>query len=288
MIRVVFFGSDEYSLIVLKSLFRNKRFSLKAIVTLPTAKAIREFGQKKKIPQIKTKTGSLIEGLKKIEPDIGILASFGKIIPPEILNLPKHGILNIHPSLLPRYRGPTPVPTAILNDEKETGVSIIKMDEEIDHGPIVAQFKEEIGPKETADDLLKRLFSAGAEVLKTILPAYLEGRIEPLEQNHLKATYTQKFKRDDGKIDWKRPADYNERFIRAMYPWPVAWTEIKVKRNTQYVIRRLKILKAHIKRKSSHVSRLTSLVLDQVQLEGKKPVTWKQFKEGYPKAKFTS
>ncbi len=109
------------------------------------------------------------------------------------------------------------------------------------------------------------------------MPAYLEGQIKLREQGHKKATYTKKFTREDGRIDWKKTDEDNERFIRAMHPWPGAWTKVRVKRDTKYVIRRLKILKAHLEE--------GKLVLDQVQLEGKKPVTFKQFRDGYPEAK---
>jgi methionyl-tRNA formyltransferase len=183
------------------------------------------------------------------------------------------GLLNLHPSLLPKYRGPTPVPTAILAGEKETGLTIIKVDEQIDHGPIVIQFKEEIGNHETSDDLLKRLFTKGAQELILLLPDYLEGKIELEEQKHLKATLTQKLTKESGKIDWAKPVDYQERFVRAMSPWPEAWTEIKINQETK----RLKILKAHLEEEK--------LVLDEVQLEGKNPVSFKQFQEGYPQVK---
>ena len=209
---------------------------------------------------------------------MGIVASFGALIPPDIISWPKKGLLNLHPSLLPKYRGPTPVPTAILNGEKETGLTIIKVDEQIDHGPIVSQFKEEIKADETSESLLNRLFTMGGQVLTTILPSYLEGKIELREQNHSQATFTQKLTREDGKMDWSKPADYQERFIRAMFPWPGAWTLLRQGFGGQ--VKRLKILKAHLIN--------NKLVLDMVQLEGKKPVTWKQFQEGYPEAKIVS
>ena len=277
--KIIFFGSDQYSLIVLERLYQDKRFSVVAVVTLPTAEMVRKFSQKNKIPQVDAKTENLINALKNLTSDVGVLASFGKIIPGKMLAIPRRGILNIHPSLLPKYRGPAPAQAAILNGDKEIGATIIKMDEKIDHGPIVAQFREVIQPDDTAESLYKRLFTAGAEVLTTILPAYLEGRIELREQDHLKATFTKKLTRADGKIDWSQPDDYLERFIRAMSSWPGAWTLLRP-RATEGQTKRLKILKAHLEN--------GKLVLDQVQLEGKKPVTWKQFQEGYPEAKIIS
>jgi len=253
MIKIVFFGSDQYGTKALEV--------LKKSPDLEIIKIVRERNE--------------LENLKNNlpQPDIGIVASFGALIPSDIISWPKKGLLNLHPSLLPKYRGPTPIPTAILNGEKETGLTIIKVDEEIDHGPIVSQFKEEIKTDDTSESLLNRLFTLGSQVLTTILPAYLEGKIELREQNHSQATNTQKLSKGSGKIDWSKPTDYQERFIRAMFPWPGAWSEVRINNQTK----RLKILKAHLQNKK--------LALDLVQLEGKKPVTWKQFLEGYPQVK---
>ena len=264
-VKIVFFGSDGYSAKVLEV--------LKKTPVSPRGSAR---GDLEIIKIIKSKDD--LGNLKKsdFQPDIGIVASFGRLIPSDIINWPKKGLLNLHPSLLPKYRGPTPVPTAILNGEKETGLTIIKVDKKIDHGPIVSQFKEEIKPDDTSESLLNRLFVAGAKVLITILPSYLEGKIKLRQQNHSQTTFTEKLTRESGKIDWSKPAVYQERFIRAMSPWPGAWTEaIFTIQDRQY--RRLKILQAHLKNRK--------LILDQVQLEGKNPVTWKQFLEGYPQVK---
>lgn len=236
MIKIAFWGSDNNSQIVLKALKIDPGFK---IVTNPT------------------------------QADVGVLASYGRILTKDELAAPKYGILNIHPSLLPKYRGPTPIPTAILNGEKKTGVSIIKMDEEIDHGQLVAQFELEIFPQDTSESLLKRALTDGARVLKTILFDYVLGKIKLQPQKHGLATYTKKFTREDGQIDWSKPPEYLERMVRAFSLWPGTYTIINKKR--------LKILKSHLVK--------DKLVLDTVQLEGKKPVSYKQFLEGYPEAK---
>jgi methionyl-tRNA formyltransferase len=286
MVKVIFFGSDKYSLVALKSLSLTDDFKPVVVITTPQAFLVNQFCQEKNLPIIEWSPTSIIriiEAIKKLSPQVGILASFGKIIPPPILELFPKGILNIHPSLLPKYRGPSPVQAAILNGDKQTGVTIIKMDNEVDHGPIVAQFTEEIKPTDTAEELYSRLFSAGTEVLKTILPTYLEGRVDFREQDHSQASWTKKLTRDNGKINWKQPDEYLERFLRAMHPWPGAWTQVQLAipisgdRRKSVCLKRLKILKAHLEN--------GKLVLDQVQLEGKKPVSWKQFKEGYPNVK---
>ena len=248
---IIFFGTDDYSKIVLEALKKDPRFEIVKIVN-----------DKDSLNQVLS--------LPK-RPMVGVLASFGRIIPKEILNFPQKGILNIHPSLLPKYRGSSPVQTAILNGDKETGVTIIKLDEEVDHGPILAKIKEEIKENETTQSVYQRLFSLGSEKLLKILPDYLIGKADLQEQDHTKATFTKKLTRDSGKVDWQKSDLENESFIRAMFPWPGAWTQTNINK-------RLKILSAHIEK--------GKLVLDKVQLEGKNTVTFKQFEEGYPEAKF--
>lgn len=255
--KIVFFGSDKYGNLVIEALRENTDIKIIKIIR----------------SKDDLKNQKILEALEK--PDLGIVASFGALIPEKIINWPKLGLLNLHPSLLPKYRGSTPVPSAIINNEKETGLTIIKVDKEIDHGPIVYQFKTIIKSNEDSDELLERLFKTGAETLINLLPDYLQGKIKLQEQNHQQATFTQKLTKESGKINWSNPADYQERFIRAMSFWPGAWSEIKLKKGDK-TSRRLKILKAHLEKQK--------LVLDLVQLEGKKPVTWKQFLEGYPQA----
>ena len=280
--KIVFFGSDQCSDIVYQALENSGRFEV--VKALPA----------------KTNNQEIIKQVKKFAPSVGVLASYGKILPREILAVPKHGILNIHPSLLPEFRGPAPVPMAILSGKTATGVSITKMDEQVDHGPILAQFKMEIYPEDTSQKLLEKCFTAGAQVLVTVLPSYLDGEIELRPQDHSKATFTPKLAKENGYLPlkilknaiegktgkisrWPSKAVKNsgnlekyhlatltDRFIRAMTPWPGTFTKIKINHQTK----RLKILKAHLENKK--------LILDKVQLESKNPVSFKQFCEGYP------
>jgi len=199
--------------------------------------------------------------------DLIVVACYGKILPKEMLTIPKYGALNVHPSLLPKYRGPAPIPAAILNGEEETGVTIILMDEQVDHGPILASTKFEIrNSKPTTPELSKILWELGGDLLVEIIPKWIAGEIIPQEQNHAKATYTKKLTREDGRIDWSRPAEYIERQVRAFTPWPGAFTFWKGKR--------VKILAAHIEQ--------GKLMIDEIQLEGKKPTTFHDFLLGYP------
>jgi len=182
--------------------------------------------------------------------DLVISADYGKKLPP--------GGLNLHPSLLPKYRGATPVPYQILNREKESGITIIQMTDEFDAGPLIAQEKVAILAEDTTPVLLKRCFTSGAKLLVKILPAYLNNKITLFSQDESQATYTHKFTKQDGFIFWKEfKAGAPEHKIRALFPWPGVWT----------VLPNQKILKF--------------LPKNLVQLEGKQPITYQQFLAGH-------
>lgn len=186
--------------------------------------------------------------------DLVISADYGQ-------KLPSNG-LNLHPSLLPKYRGPTPVPQQILNKETESGISIIKMTGEFDAGPIIAQEKVPVLPEDTSPDLLKRCFTSGAKLLVKILPDYLNNKITQKIQDESQADYTRKFTKADGFISWEefkksRLSSTLDRKIRAYFPWPGVWTTLP----------NGKILKL--------------LPKNLLQLEGKQPITMKQFLSGY-------
>jgi methionyl-tRNA formyltransferase len=215
-----------------------------------------------------------------VEADIGILASYGEIIRKDVIDLFPHGILVIHPSLLPKYRGASPIPAAIIAGDTTTGVTIFKMDEKVDHGPIISQFKEDIFPNDTTETLRARLFERSAKVLVELIKPYMQGKITPKVQNESEATFTKIVTRENGFIDLNKTApEEAERFVRAMLPWPGAWTLLRLSA-TEGQAKRLKIYKAHIEDEK--------LVLDEVQLEGKEKVSWKQFKEGYREATFVT
>ena len=220
-----------------------------------------------------------IAGFQLVNPeskqlDLIVVACYGKILPKEMLKIPRYGALNVHPSLLPKYRGAAPVPAAILNGEEETGVTIILMDEEVDHGPLLAQKKFQITNykfqnglgKPTTPELLQILWELGGDLLVEVIPKWIADEIIPREQDHGKATYTKKLAREDGRIDWNRPVEYIERQIRAFTPWPGAFTFWKGKR--------MKILKSYINDQGR-------LVIDELQIEGKKPTTLREFLLGH-------
>ncbi len=322
--RIVFFGTPDYVIPILDRLHktfkaRSGESPITAIVTQKpkpagrkqtlTYSPIDEWAHKKGVEKFYSSREFLESGIKA---DVGVLAAYGKILPKEVLNHFPHGILNIHPSLLPILRGASPVQATIITS-KEAGTTIIKLDEKMDHGPIISQFKEERKDEDTTESLRSRLFENSAEVLATLLPAYIKGKITPRPQDHNKATFTTLVKKADAfiqpkhleaclrgqtlKAEWKIPftkgysivpsANSLDLFIRAMQPWPVAWTLLRL--NSSGQAKRLKILKAHVEPINGLTGqRINKLILDSVQLEGKNPVSWKQFTEAYPSHKFTN
>lgn len=157
-------------------------------------------------------------------PDAIVVASFGILIPPSLLTLPKHGVLNIHPSLLPKYRGPSPIQTAILSGDDTTGVTIILLDDQMDHGPILLQEPTNILPTDTTSSLKERLAKQGADLLMKAIEQLGHGTITAVAQNDVEATFTKKIAKEDGRIQWSDAAKSIDRKSRAYDLWPGLWT----------------------------------------------------------------
>lgn len=162
--------------------------------------------------------------LRELAPDLIVVAAFGQILPPDVLALPLHGCLNVHASLLPRWRGASPINAAILAGDAETGVTIMQMDAGLDTGAMIAQRATPIGPDETAGELSDRLAELGAELLVETTPRWLAGVLTPEPQDESQATMTRLLEKRDGRIDWGQPADELARLVRAYSPWPGAFT----------------------------------------------------------------
>lgn len=267
---VVFFGSSHYVIPVIREVKNNFDLSLVVTTEKSPADPIRKFCNESKVCCYIAANfwhKNLIEKIKEIKPDIGVLGSFGGIIPKEILDLFPNGILNIHPSLLPKYRGPSPVQTAILNGDGKTGVSIIKLDEKVDHGPILAQKEGSISDRDTAETLYNRLFKKGAQMITSIIQSIeIDKRVEEKTQDDSKATFTKPLTRNSGLVYSDNPPSKEilERMVRAFYPWPGVW--FKSKLNGKEVI-------------------IKPLPDEKIQVEGKKPMSFKDFINGYPGGK---
>ena len=239
--KLIFFGTSEFAVPALKKLVESG-YDIAAVITQPDKPAgrkqelllspVKAFADKNNLPVYQPESLSIIDNRLPIrDSDIAIVASYGKIIPAQILELPKHGALNIHPSLLPKYRGPSPIQAAILNGDEEIGVTIIKLDEKIDHGDIVAQDRiENLESRIKYGKIHDKLAVIGAELLIKILPDYVAGKIKPRPQDHSKATYAKIITKDDARIDWRKSAEEIDRMIRAYSEWPVAWTMLEGKR----------------------------------------------------------
>ena len=176
------------------------------------------------------KGAAAIQQFIDLSPDLVVVAAYGLLIPPEMLGVPKHGFINIHPSLLPRYRGPSPVPSAILDGVEETGVSLMLLDRGLDTGPVLAQKATKILPGEKADALTLRLFQTGARLLAESAPLWIDRHIIPKPQDPSLATFTSKLTREDGQVDWRENAAMLCRRFRAYTPWPGLYTHWRGKR----------------------------------------------------------
>ncbi|MDP2934839.1 MAG: methionyl-tRNA formyltransferase [bacterium] len=234
-----------------------------------------------------------IEKIREMNPELIILTAFGQIIPQEILDIPKYKALNIHPSLLPKYRGASPIQSVILNGETETGACLMIMDAEMDHGPVIQNSKFKIqNSKITHEELSKELSDLGAELLIKTLPDYIDGKIKPQEQDHAQATFCKLIKKEDGKIDWNKSAEDIERQIRAFQEWPESYTSfndqqlkiIEAETNPSTALRTSKkIGEVFLTDKKELVVQTGNgiLVLKTIQLEGKKPMSAKEFLNGH-------
>lgn len=201
----------------------------------------------------------------KNRPDLGVIAYFGKIIPKSILILPKNGFVNAHPSLLPRWRGPSPIQNTILAGDTTTGVTIHLTTNQIDAGGILAQKLVPIPPNDTCATLTEKLAKEGAELIVEIIPKWINGEINPVSQDESKATYTKIIKKEDGLIDWSKSPEYIEKMVRAYDPWPGTYTLMGR--------RILKIKKVEIIDKK--------LKIITVQPEGKKDMPYEAFLRGH-------
>lgn len=274
---IVFFGSSDYCLPVLETLLF--RFKLVGVVT-KSNRPVEQFAIKNHLscftPKDKISLSAMSNKLTDLNPDIFIVADYGLIIPKIIIDLPKYKTINIHFSKLPFFRGSSPVQYSILMGEKIAWISYMLMDEKMDTGMILSQTEEKLAGNETTDSLYRKLFNKASRELSDIITGYVKKELIPFKQDHTKATYTKLLKRVDGYIPYdlfKKSIENDiqiERKIRAFTPWPGVWTKLKINNEEK----RLKILKAHIEPP-------TGLILDIVQLEGKKPVSWKQFCQGY-------
>ena len=301
--RIVFMGTPEYVIPTLQSLISSVRADVVGVYSQPdkptgrgsvsTPPPVARYCIDNGIPLFQPTSlrhPGAHQELSALEPDVIVVAAYGKLLPSEVLQIPRYGCLNIHPSLLPRYRGPSPVVGALLEGDKSTGVTVMMVDEGMDSGPIVAQQATEIGAEETSDTLTGRLFRSGGELLASILSDWVAGDLNPSVQDESLATVTRKITKQDGLADWNLTAEHLARMTRAYSPWPGLYTYRKGKV--------LKLTKARaispivsgphhpgtvLHTDDNPIAIATGgglLAVDELQLEGRRPVSAEEFIRG--------
>ena len=243
--RVIFFGTSAFAAHILSTIAADESLQLAAVITQPDKptgrkQVIQESpvsaeASKYPIPILKPaslKTPEVIKQIQSLEPDLFIVVAYGQIIPQAVLDLAPHKAINIHGSLLPKYRGASPIHASLLNGDGKTGITLMLMDHLMDHGPIIAQKEISIDPDETFPVLEQRLCVLAQEMIIPTTTAYLEHDLQPLPQKHEEATYTKIITKEDGRIDWNRHAQdiYNQ--YRAYIQWPgifTTWDNKKLK-----------------------------------------------------------
>lgn len=234
--RIVFMGTPEFSVPPLEYLLKSE-YQVVAVYTQPdkptgrgrsmeqspVKKVALEHGVRVFQP-LKLRDAEEVERLARLKPDLIVVSAFGQILPQSMLDIPGFGCLNIHPSLLPRHRGATPIPSAILAGDEETGVTIMLMDAGMDTGPIVSQIIVGIEPGDTAESLGRKLSQASVRLLGETLPLWFERSLKVTPQDNSKATYSRPISKSDGLVNWKMSADEIYRRVRAFYPWPGCYT----------------------------------------------------------------
>jgi len=318
VIKIIFWGTSKFAENILESLLKNDNFNVVAVVT-QSDKAV---GRKKEITsplvkQIADKNNITVlqpekldndfeNKLKKLKIDtsidVSIVASYGKIIPESVLNIPEHGSVNVHGSLLPKYRGASPIQTAIVDGEKKTGVTLILMDAGMDTGPILKQQELAISVDDNYETLSEKLSKLGSEMLDNVLPALVTGDIKPVKQDDTKATYTKILQSTDYEIDWSKSAEEIGNFIRGVYPGAFGMVQcgdekIRVKiYNTEFKTHNLKII-TQVRQHQNGIllkhdgglfvvcGKDEILEIKKIQVAGKRVMSGKDFLNGHNEVK---
>lgn len=304
-LRVIFMGSSPLSAVSLQALLDSPVCRVIAVVTQPDrpkgrdlklrATPVKELALRAPILVLqpeRARSPDFVSQARALQPDLIAVAAYGQILSKDLLDVPRFGCLNVHTSLLPRWRGAAPIQTAILNDEPETGVTIMKMDEGLDTGPIIAQESTPIRPEDDAQTLHDRLAEMGARLLATTLPDYVSGTLPLRSQPTEGATYAPKIKKKQGLIDWSRPARQIWNQVRGLVPWPGAFTHVPAQPQPHL----LKIWKAQAVPGTGPPGEVLSadkaalviacgahaLQMLELQREGGRRLTAQQFLAGFP------
>ena len=300
-LRVVFFGTPDFAVPTLAALLRSRHLVV-GVVTQPD----RPRGRGHKIIDAPVKTtaaaagvpilqpqrlkdAAFLESLTTLRADLGIVAAYGRILTNEVLTIPRQGLLNVHASLLPRYRGAAPVHRAVIAGERETGVTIMRVVQALDAGPMLADAHRPIADDETSDVVEHDLARLGAALLVATLDNLVAGPVEERPQDETQATYAHKLQKEDGLIDWGWPAERLNNLIRGLHPWPHAFTFLGSRR---FIVRRSRWLPESspeapgtvVEAASDRLAVATGsgvLEITEIQSEGKRPMTPREFLAGH-------
>ncbi|MBT4857361.1 methionyl-tRNA formyltransferase [Candidatus Uhrbacteria bacterium] len=291
--KIAFFGTPEFSVPFLTALDNDEDLIVSTVICQPD----KPVGRKKVLTAPATKQYALEHNIKVLQPaslkkdpieldaDLFIVVAYGKIIPQNILDIPKHGTVNVHPSLLPKYRGPSPMQAAIANLDRETGVSIMLLDAKMDHGPLLAQETIKLDGTETYPDLQHKVHALAPGLLVDTVKAHTSGSITPKEQDHDAATICKLLSRDDGKVDWNDSAEVIDAKRRAYTPWPgvsMTWDEKTFKiHNTSISDKKLPV-GGHLTEENRLFfgTSTTALEILEIQPEGKQRMKTEDFLRG--------
>lgn len=301
-LRAVFMGTPSFAVPALDILASNPAVDVVAAYTPPDRRRgrgrvmepspVKARAQELEIPIYQTpsfRNPDVVDEFSRLKPELVVVVAYGRLLPAEVLDIPRFGCLNLHPSLLPRHRGPSPVPGAILSGDENTGITLMLLDEGMDSGPIIAQRARSIRPEDDAESLTTELFHDGAALLEATLPDWLSGDVDACPQDEDLATYTSKMERADGLADWRRPAEFLWRQQRAYAPWPGL--------HTTWQGKELKLLKvaplpdgnaepgAVVRADGDRLAVGTGeglLAIRRLQLEGRRPASADDFVRGYP------
>lgn len=237
MANLIFMGTPSFAVPTLAALLE-KGYSVEAVFTQPDRPSgrgrnvrpppVKVWAKEHGLPVIQPETASdevAVNQLRRLAPTVLVVAAYGKLLPKMVLDIPSKGSLNLHPSLLPRHRGPSPIAAAILAGEEATGSTVMLLDEGLDTGPMLGYREESIRPEDTAGSLERRLAQSGADLMVDTLGLWLEGKIVPVPQDNGRASTTKFITKAHGEIDWEEPAEILSRKIRAFHPWPGAYTK---------------------------------------------------------------
>ncbi|MBO4324099.1 MAG: methionyl-tRNA formyltransferase [Lachnospiraceae bacterium] len=300
--RVVYMGTPDIAAVILQRLLREP-YKVVLAVTQPDrpkgrgkelAKSpVKIVAEEAGIPvfqPVKLRDPEAVKTVAKAKPDMIIVAAFGQILPKEVLELPKYGCINVHASLLPAYRGAAPIQWAILDGQKETGITIMKMDEGLDTGDILLQKSIEIAPDETGGSLHDRLAELGAEALTEAIPGVIDGSLQPVPQGEMTTPYAKQLTKEMGRLDFTKPAEELERTVRGLYPWPGTYTELdgkllKIQKAEAVVLKEAGLEPGTItditKKSFTFVTAVGGLRVLELQPEGKRRMTTEEFLRGY-------